>query len=80
MEGNLVKKGVKISFLMCHGQTGKKSLLKPWKNAHFSTFSPTFPSVPPKNLALPPIYKLRIELSSDKVLCATLKFVVSGSI
>ena len=40
------------------GTNWKNSILKHWENDCFSTFSPIFPPVHPRNHALPPSLKL----------------------
>ena len=57
-EGEFGQERRKIECSDVSGTTCKKSLFKPWENVHFSTFTPIFPPVPPKNLALPHTLKL----------------------
>ena len=59
LEGVNLDKKSKVGCSNVSGTNWENSLLKPWENGHFSTFSPIFPLVPLKNLALTPINKLR---------------------
>ena len=60
------------------GIVWKNSLLNPWENDHFLTFSPIFPPVPPKNLALPSALKLPFSGKYENRAIITQSFVMTS--